>query len=258
MKLAASSICWARDDRATVLKKAKAAGFDAIELLLMPVEVWNIHGDLRTFQPSDLKGELADNGLTLAALHLGAIMTPTETRRRTLTDYSKLAVDFALKLDCEIIVEGGPNRENEPFEPFLESLDELQRCVDGTPVKLALENHYGNSIQFAEDYEKIFARYASPNIGMTLDTGHFTSAKVDPVTIARQFASRVFHVHVKDHIGTQSVALGSGQTDNHGVARELRRAGYRGYFSQELEVHDPENADRYAREGLAYLQTLVS
>ncbi len=257
MKIAASSICWARDDRATVLKKAKAAGFDAIELLLMPVEVWSIHGDLRTFQPGDLAGELSDAGLSLAAIHLGAIMTPTEARRRTLTDYAKLALDFAQQLHCEILVEGGPDRASEPFEPFLESLDELARCLEGTSVKLALENQYGNSIQFAADYERLFAHCPSPQIGMTLDTGHFTSARVDPVAIARRFAPRVFHVHVKDHLGTQSVALGAGETDNAGVVRELTAAGYRGFFSQELEVHDTENADRYARDGREYLQRLL-
>jgi sugar phosphate isomerase/epimerase len=258
MKIAASSICWAHDRRPAVLQKARDAGFTAIELLTFPPEIWDLHGNLNLLQPSDLKQELADAGLSLVALHLGAIMTPTEQKRRCLTDYAKRAIEFAQKLDCGLIVEGGPDRASEPFDPFLESLEELLRCVERTPVRIALENHYGNSIQFSEDYDRIFTRFESSHIGMTLDTGHFTSAGVDPVAIARRFAPRVLHVHIKDHIGTRSVPLGSGQTDNFGVARVLKDSGYRGYFSQELEVHDRENADRYAREGRAYLQRLIT
>jgi sugar phosphate isomerase/epimerase len=258
MNIAASSICWAGDSRAGVLSKASEAGFEYVELLLFPREIWDLHGDLRTLTPAGLKKELDDAGLKLAAIHLGAIMTPTEAKRRTLTDYCKLALEFAVELDCGIIVDGGPNRAREPFEPFLQSLEELQPCFERTPVKLALENHYGNSIQFSADYDKIFGLFPSTHIGMTLDTGHFTAAGVDPVAIARRFAPRVFHVHVKDHIGTQSMALGAGQTDNTGVVRELRAAGYRGFLSQELEVHDRENADRYAREGRDYLARLAA
>ena len=256
MKITASSICWAHDSRANVLKKSREAGFTSIELLTFPPEIFDLHGNLNLLQPGELKLELSDAGLALAALHLGAIMTPTEAKRRRLTDYAKRAIDVAQEVDCELIVEGGPDRASEPFDPFLKSLEELVAYAEGTPVSIALENHYGNSIQFAEDYERIFSLFDSPHIGMTLDTGHFTSAGVDPAAIARRFGLRVLHVHVKDHIGTQSMPLGAGKTDNFGVVRELKKHGFAGYLSQELEVHDRENADRYAREGFAYLRRL--
>ena len=86
---------------------------------------------------------------------------------------------------------------------------------------------------------------------MTLDTGHFTSANVDPAQVARTFAGRIFHVHIKDHIGTESVALGEGDTDNFAVVRELKAAGYDGYLSQEIELEDGSKADHAAHVGYA-------
>lgn len=258
MKIAASSCCWWHDSLDEVIRKAPACGFADVELLTFPPELFDLHGNVREMKPADLKKRLDDHGLKLAALHLGCIRTNTEELRRSMTDYAKLAIQLAQELGCGIIVEGGPDRGVGPFEAFLESIEELAEGCEGTNVKIALENHFGNSIQFIEDYDLIFKRIRSRAVGMTLDTGHFTSAKVDPVEVARRFATRVYHVHIKDHIGTRSVALGTGQTDNFGVARVLKSAGYKGYLSQELEVSDRENTDRYACEGLEYLRKLVA
>jgi len=258
MKIAASSCSWWRDPLDDVLRKAAACGFADVELLTFPPEICNLHGNLREMTPAELKKKLAANKLKLAALHLGCIRTHEETLRRSMTDYAKIAIGFARELGCGIIVEGGPDRGVGPFEPFLDSIEELAEACAGSPVRIALENHHGNSIQFIEDYDLIFARVTSRSVGMTLDTGHFTSANVDPVAVARRFTDRVYHVHIKDHIGTQSVALGTGQTDNAGVARVLKAAGYTGYLSQELEVADYENADRYAAEGLQYMKKLLA
>ena len=258
MKISVSSVCWWRDDRVSVLRKAAGAGFKFVELLTFPdPEICNVHGDLRTVSTSQLRRELSDHDLTPAGLHLGAIMTATEAKRRSMTDYCKRAVEVAVELNCGVIVEGGPDRATEPIEPFMKSLEELVPVFEKTPVRLGLENHYHNWIQYIPDYEWIFSRIGSPSVGMTLDTGHFTSAGVDPVEVAGKFARRVFHVHVKDHVGTQSVALGTGQTDNIGVVRVLKEAGYDGYLSQEIEVADHSKADQAAAEGFTYMTKLL-
>lgn len=258
MKICASSVCWWHDDRVTMFRKVAAAGFRDVEVLAFPeAEICKLHGDVRTLPPAQMKRELADHGLRLCGLHLGAIMTPTEPKRRAMTDYCKRALEFACELGCGVIVESGPDRATEPVEPFMKSLEELAPVFERTPVKLALENHYRNWLQYIPDYDWVFSRIASPSIGMTLDTGHFTSAAVDPAEVARVFSRRVFHVHIKDHVGTQSVALGEGQTDNAAVVRELKAAGYDGYLSQEAEVADRSRADQVAHEGYHYMARLL-
>lgn len=258
MDLAASSICWHRDTRVEMLRKASVSGFKFVELLTFPPELNVLHGNLWQMKPHELRAELMEFGLELAALHLGAIQTSTDLRRQSMTDYAKRAIEFAAQLGCTLIVEGGPDRGTEPFQPFLHSLEELARFLEGYPVRIGLENHYNNWIQYTQDYEHIFDRIHSPKIGITLDSGHFTSAGVDPAEFAGRFADKIVHVHVKDHIGTHSVALGHGETNNISMVQVLKKAGYEGFLSQELEVADADQADLYAREGLSYLQMLAA
>jgi sugar phosphate isomerase/epimerase len=246
------------DDLDGMLRKAAAAGFPAVEVLTFPREIWYLHGDLREMAARDLGARVADHGLTLAGLHLGAIMTAPEAKYRALVDYTKRAIDVAAELGAGIVVTGGPDRATEPFDPFLDALETLAPHLAGTPVRLALENHYFNSLQFIEDYDYVFRRVDSPSIGITLDTGHFTSAGVDPAAVAARFTDKIFHVHIKDHIGTQSVALGTGETNNVGMARVLKAAGYTGYLSQELEVADHSTADAVTAAGLGYMQMLCA
>ena len=66
--------------------------------------------------------------------------------------------------------------------------------------------------------------------------------------LIRRHGDRVRHVHIKDHIGTRSVPIGTGETDNLSVIRALISKGYDGYLSLELEVEDVENIDRYVAD----------
>jgi sugar phosphate isomerase/epimerase len=69
--------------------------------------------------------------------------------------------------------------------------------------------------------------------------------------------ARIRHVHIKDHVGTRSVALGAGETPNRAVLDRLRDRGFDGYASIEVECEDKRAQDdavaaafRYAVEEL--------
>ena len=258
MKICASSVCWAGDNRASVLKKAKSAGFDALELLIMAPETAPFHGhSLRTTSARILADEFDAVDLTCAGLHIGGLSTAPE-RLPALLTYAHTAIDACRDIGCDLLVMGGPDRASEAIRPYLEAVESLIPHLEASGIRLALENHYGNWLQYIQDYEFVFDYLKSPNIGMTLDTGHFTAAAVDPEAVALQFANRVFHVHVKDHIGRQSVEMGMGVTNNRGCVLALRGAGYSGYLSQELELHGNSEPDAAAADGLAYMKTLLN
>jgi sugar phosphate isomerase/epimerase len=245
MKIAGSSCSWWHHSLPEAVRLAAAAGFTAFEPLAFPTEIFPLHGDLRTMSAGQLTRMLGDHGLTLAALHVAAIPTTPPARYRACVDYNKRAIEVAGETGCNLVVVGGPDRATEPFVLFLKALEELEPLVRGTAVRIALENHYRNWIQFIQDYEHIFDYLPSPNLGMTLDTGHFTSAGVDLEAVARRFGvEKIFHVHIKDHQGTKSVPLGTGTTNNFGMVRVLKAAGYTGYLSQEIECGQGPEADR--------------
>ena len=258
MKIAGSSCCWWHHSLEEAVQLAAAAGFTAFEPLMFPAEIFSLHGDLRTMSAGQLVRLLGNHGMVLAGLHVAAIPTTPPGRYRACIDYNKLAIAVAGETGCNLVVVGGPDRATEPFVPFLKALEELEPLVRGTAVRIALENHYGNWIQFIQDYEHIFDYLKSPNIGLTLDTGHFTSAGVDPEAVARRFGlEKVFHVHIKDHQGTQSVPLGTGTTNNKGTAQVLKGLGYTGYLSQEIECGRGPAAEQAAADGIHYMRRLL-
>jgi len=255
MKLCASSVCWSRHGRQTVYEKTKEAGFDALELLIMAPETANFHGhSLRTVSAAALKEEFSRNGLICAGLHIGGLAT--DGRLAGQLEYARGAVGAAVETGCSLLVMGGPDRASEPFRPYIEAVESLVPLLEETGVRLAIENHKYNWVQFIQDYEFIFDFIKSPMVGMTLDTGHFAGASVDPSEVARRFGDKVFHVHVKDHWGDRSVEMGMGTTDNRGCVLALREAGYEGYLSMELEV-DAGIADEAAINGYPYMRALI-
>ena len=123
-------------------------------------------------------------------------------------------------------------------------------------IKICLEPHYRNIIETFEDYQAIFAEVTHPNIGICLDTGHFYMSGVDTMKLIHTFPKRIFHAHIKDHIGHKSVAYGKGEVDNKSVINALEEIGYQGFLSVELEVEDKQNVSRYMGGAKKYLEEL--
>jgi sugar phosphate isomerase/epimerase len=255
MKISASTICWMYDDRRTALQKAAKAGFTAVEMIIMAPEVANFHNhSLRTVTAETLAAEYKEFNLICSGLHIGGL--PTDGRLEGALKYAHSAIDAVSDLDADVLVMGGPDRASEPFRPYIEAVESLVPHLEKNSVRLAIENHYNNWVQFIQDYEFIFDFIKSPLVGMTLDTGHFAAAKVSCEEVAKKFAKRVFNVHVKDHAGVHSVEMGMGTTDNRACVIALKEAGYGGYLTQELEV-SREIYDRAAEDGLRYMQILA-
>jgi len=165
--------------------------------------------------------------------------------------------DVAEMMGSPLVVITGRPRKDGGLEPTIAGIKALLPLVEHKPVKLALEPHYKSQIQFIEDYEAIFDQIESPQVGITLDSGHFHSAGVDWKSLIHRYPDRIYNFHVKDHMGTQSVALGAGEVDIRGYIEELHAIGYKGALAVELEVIDPENLPRYCTEAFFYLRDLV-
>ena len=120
-----------------------------------------------------------------------------------------------------------------------------------------MEPHIGSQFQTDTDYEAIFAHITTKQIGITIDTGHFHEAGVDWKALIRRYPDRIYNVHVKDHVGSQSVPIGKGEIDMRGLVYELGAIGYEGPLAVELEVKDPENLPRYVADAYEYLSSLI-
>ncbi|MEM7034822.1 MAG: sugar phosphate isomerase/epimerase, partial [Chloroflexota bacterium] len=159
-----------------------------------------------------------------------------------------LLFDLAEKLGSPLVVISGRKRTDMGLEATIAGIEALLPLIEDRPVKLALEPHYGAQIQYLEDYDAIFERIKTPQIGITLDSGHFHAAGVDWQNVIDKYTDRIYNFHVKDHIGTQSVAIGAGEVDLKAYISALHEINYEGALAVELEVEDFENLIRYGTE----------
>lgn len=207
----------------------------------------------------DLMNASADQaGLKYCTEVYGAAFpTGSVTEAQRAANYRAMLFEIAEKMGSPLVVITGRPRKDDGLEPTIAGIKALLPLIEHSPVKLALEPHYGSQIQFIEDYEAIFEQIDSPQVGITLDAGHFHSAGVDWRRLIHCYPERIFNFHVKDHVGTQSVPLGTGEIDLRGYIKELNDIGYEGALAVELEVVDLENLPRYCSDAFVYMRDLV-
>ena len=164
---------------------------------------------------------------------------------------------LAERLHCPLVVFTGGKRQEGGLEASIAGLKALLPLIEEIPVRMALEPHYNSQYQDAEEYDRIFSAIDHPKVGITVDTGHFHSAGVDTKALIRKYAGKVWNVHLKDHVGTESVAIGKGDVDLKGIFEVLHEADYVGAITLELEVRDKENLPRYVAEAYVYLRNLI-
>jgi sugar phosphate isomerase/epimerase len=150
---------------------------------------------------------------------------------------------YSFPQTTEQMVEDGFDEIFRLWSPIFDVYDEMG-------VRFALEVH---PTEIAFDYystQKLFEKFNNrPTLGLNFDPSHLTWNMLDPAVFARDFAKKIYHVHMKDvklnldgrngilgshltfgdtHRGWNFVSLGHGNVDFDGIIRELNQAGYAG------------------------------
>jgi sugar phosphate isomerase/epimerase len=146
---------------------------------------------------------------------------------------------------------------------------------DECGVKFALEVHPG---EIAYDYwstKKLFEVFKNrKTLGINFDPSHLVWQGLDPALFFRDFADKIYHVHMKDcavkldgrsgilgsHLpfgdsrrGWNFVSLGHGDVDFDLIIREANAAGYQGPLSVEWEDNGMDRVFG-ATESLAFVR----
>jgi sugar phosphate isomerase/epimerase len=154
----------------------------------------------------------------------------------------------------------------------LTAADELlwQRLVDGChavldaadkrTVRLAFEPEPGMFVETCDQYAKLADDLNHPLFGLTLDIGHVhcLSDGAIPNRI-RQFADRLFNVHIEDmRPGVhEHLPFGQGTIDFPPVFAALREIGYQGGVHVELS-RDSHRAPDALRESFEFLNQFLA
>ena len=243
------------DEISETFKHAPRAGY-AYWGLAGPI-TWT-PGLIRWLDTERLQRRAAEAGLKgLTEVYASAISADSIEAAENSVDDLLLNAQAAVDLECPLLVFSGGKRQTNGLKHTLAGLDKLGQLIADMPVKVALEPHGGSQFLNEEDYDEIFAHVTTEQIGITIDTGHFHVAGVDWKALIRKYPNRIYNVHVKDHIGHQSVPIGKGEVDMPGLIHELRAINYRGPLAVELEVEDPENLPQYVADAYQYLSGLI-
>jgi len=157
-------------------------------------------------------------------------------------------------LGCNIIKCTGARRETAGgLESLVEVLSAVAPEAERRGIRIVLENHHRNVLEFPEDYDYVFAQIPSPAIGMCFDMGHFARSGVEMEPLIDRMHKRILHIDVKDADavgGSKFVRFGNGIVDCRGLIERCLDKGYSGYLVLELSLIDRDTMLDDLRGGL--------
>ena len=179
------------------------------------------------------------------------------------------------KVDVPILTGGHKYVMNDAeWDRFCDGLNKLGRVARGHGFKLCFHHHMGTVVQTSDETDRMMANTDPDCVFLCYDTGHFTFAGEDPLSMLKKYVDRVGHVHLKDmrlrvveearknnwsfltavRNGAFTVP-GDGDVDFDPVFKVLSDAGYQGWLLVEAE-QDPAKADplEYAIKGRTYIR----
>lgn len=177
---------------------------------------------------------------------------------------------YSFPQTSEEMVEAGFREIVQLWSPIF---DEFDRCgvkfaLEVHPTEIAFDYYSAQQLLKAFDYR--------PTLGFNFDPSHLIWQGVTPHIFLRDFAQRVYHVHMKDaavtldgkagilgsHItfgdgrrGWNFRSLGHGDVDFEAIIRELNTAGYTGPLSVEWEDSGMDR-DFGAKEALDFVRKI--
>ncbi len=260
MRVICASICYrgfADDEVAATLTFAPGIGYKLMEI--HGPQVWSVNA-VDAFDLPAMKVRIEQSGMHCAGIYTPGWGGADEHEMREHARAIAQCARFAAELGGRHITSTGASRRTEAGA-LGRVIDCVGMVLEQLPadigVKLTLEPHFGNVLEQPEDFERVLNAFPDPRLGLCVDTGHFHSAHVDTVAFIRRFASRIYAVHLKDHIGIISVGIGRGEINLPAEVAALREVGYAGDLTVELEVEDSQNLPRYTQEAYVYLSGVL-
>ena len=179
------------------------------------------------------------------------------------------------KLDTPILTGGHKYVMNdEEWKRFCDGLNTLGKIAVERGFKLCFHHHMGTVVQTSEETDRMMSNTDPRYVFLCYDTGHFTFAGEDPLTMLKKYVDRIGHVHLKDmrldvvkqvkennwsflqavRNGAFTVP-GDGNVDFDPIFKVLDEANYEGWLLVEAE-QDPAKANplEYAMKARKYIK----
>ena len=279
----ANPIIWSNDDFSdlagdvpldSILSQMRAAGYSGSELG---------HAYPRT--PAALAEALGRHNLRLVSgwhsTYLASRDRPPQEAafRSHLNLLKTLGARVAIAAECTRSIHGEsrislgfgeaatPRLAKAEWPRLVTGLKRLSKMAAAEDITIVYHHHMGTVIQDEVDLDRLLE--SVPEISLLLDPGHLVFAGMDPIAVARRYAARIKHVHLKSVRPAvaqearekgwsfyRSVASGvftipgDGSVDFPAIFRCLASAGYQGWLVAEAE-EDPAKVPALPKARLA-------
>jgi sugar phosphate isomerase/epimerase len=158
-------------------------------------------------QIEEVKATLAKHQMHVSALQVGAdCINPDLDRRARSNQYFVKAIELAGKLGVPYI---GTQSGRDRAKPFEEQVDEIVRvyheqfftACERNKVRILWEPYpeAPNIATSPVGFAALFKAFGdSPYVGLQYDPSHLVRQFMDPIQTARDFADKIYDVHLKD------------------------------------------------------------
>ncbi|GAA2903611.1 myo-inosose-2 dehydratase [Actinoplanes cyaneus] len=163
------------------------------------------------------------------------------------------------------------------WDALTSGLETLGKIAQSAGMRLSYHHHMGTGVMTRAEVDRLMASTSPELVSLLLDTAHLAFAGDDPLDLARAYADRIGHVHLKSirpevvsrvrdeglsfqravELGVFTVP-GDGAIDFRPILEVLADADYRGWLVVEAE-QDPNIANplEYAKRARAYLTDVL-
>jgi len=91
-----------------------------------------------------------------------------------------------------------PSLDSDGWKRLVHGLETLGRLAAERDMSIVIHHHMGTVIQSRAEVDRLMETTDSDLVSLLLDTGHIHCAGDDPANLARDYAVRIKHVHLKD------------------------------------------------------------
>jgi inosose dehydratase len=242
--------------------------------------------------PAVLKAALDLRGLRVSEPWTSTYFTISKMHQKTVDSFEETLAHIKALGGTELVVaEFGASSHLLPIDVFANrpvftdaqwdaltsGLEKLGKIANSAGMKLSYHHHMGTGVMTRADVDRLMASTDPALVFLLLDTGHIAFAGDDPLDMARAYADRIGHVHLKSirpevvsrvreealsfqegvELGVFTVP-GDGAIDFRPILEVLADANYQGWLVVEAE-QDPNKAIplEYAKNARAYLADLL-
>ena len=288
IKIGVSPIAWSNDDFPELggdttleqcLKETNKIGFSGIEA-----------GGKFPKNSNELIPKLEKENLKLCSGWYGTNLLKNTVKEEILIMKDQLNLFKECNAPCMVVAEVSgsiqgkvkiplskrPILNTDEWKILYSKINEISKYMADNGVPLAYHHHMGTVVQSQEDTERLIDN-TSDTVKLLIDTGHMMFAGGDFVKIAKDYSSRLHHVHCKDirkevldislkndlsFIGAFFAGAftvpGDGCINYENFLKILKNLNYKGWLVVEAE-QDPKKANpfEYGKIGFNHLKKIA-